>query len=169
MSVMTSKTMIRFPWSKAALLRSFVICVIVEAGFFLPLLVSFVDVQDSFTFAYLTAPLTTIGLLVALPLLCAIVQLVLLESVFYDINDHYVMIKRGSITPQDMTISYRNIEEVEVYADFIDKSFGLSSIKLTSSRISEEAKDLAVIRFLSNKNSQELKNDIIELCHKLGS
>ena len=55
---------------------------------------------------------------------------------FYDLTDDYVIIKKGPITPHEITIPYERIQDVYVDQDILDRIFGLYDVHLSSATIS---------------------------------
>lgn len=55
---------------------------------------------------------------------------------FYDLTSDYVVIKKGPITPREITIPYERIQDVYVDQDLLDRFFGLYDVHLSSATIS---------------------------------
>lgn len=55
---------------------------------------------------------------------------------FYDLTSDYVVIKKGPITPQEITIPYERIQDVYVDQDLLDRIFGIYDVHLSSATIS---------------------------------
>lgn len=55
---------------------------------------------------------------------------------FYDLTSDYVVIKKGPITPREITIPYERIQDVYVDQDLLDRIFGLYDVHLSSATIS---------------------------------
>ena len=55
---------------------------------------------------------------------------------FYDLNPDYIVIKKGPITPKEITIPYERIQDVYVDQDLFDRFFGLYDVHLSSATIS---------------------------------
>ncbi|OGL69392.1 hypothetical protein A3D60_00945, partial [Candidatus Uhrbacteria bacterium RIFCSPHIGHO2_02_FULL_47_29] len=55
---------------------------------------------------------------------------------FYDLTLDYIVIKKGPITPQEITIPYERIQDVYVDQDLLDRIFGLYDVHLSSATIS---------------------------------
>ena len=55
---------------------------------------------------------------------------------FYDLTSDYVIIRKGPITPQEVTIPYERIQDVYVSQDILDRIFGLYDVWLSSATIS---------------------------------
>lgn len=55
---------------------------------------------------------------------------------FYDLTSDYIVIKKGPITPQEITIPYERVQDVYVDQDLLDRIFGLYDVHLSSATIS---------------------------------
>lgn len=51
---------------------------------------------------------------------------------FYDLTPDYIQIKKGPITPKEITIPYERIQDVYVDQDIYDRIFGLYDVHLSS-------------------------------------
>lgn len=55
---------------------------------------------------------------------------------FYDLHEDYIVIKKGPITPREITIPYERIQDVYVDQDLMDRMFGLYDVHLSSATAS---------------------------------
>ena len=55
---------------------------------------------------------------------------------FYDFTSDFIQIKKGPITPREITIPYERIQDVYVDQDLLDRIFGLYDVHLSSATIS---------------------------------
>lgn len=55
---------------------------------------------------------------------------------FYDLTDDYVIIRKGPITPKEITIPYERLQDVYVDQDLLDRILGLYDVHLSSATIS---------------------------------
>lgn len=55
---------------------------------------------------------------------------------FYDLTPDYIVIKKGPITPREITIPYERIQDIYVDQDILDRLFGLYDVHLSSATIS---------------------------------
>lgn len=55
---------------------------------------------------------------------------------FYDLHEDYIVIKKGPITPREITIPYERIQDVYVDQDLLDRLFGLYDVHLSSATAS---------------------------------
>lgn len=54
---------------------------------------------------------------------------------FYDLTEDYIVIRKGPITPREITIPYERIQDVYVDQDILDRIFGLYDVHLSSATI----------------------------------
>lgn len=55
---------------------------------------------------------------------------------FYDLTPDFIQIKKGPITPREITIPYERIQDVYVDQDLFDRFFGLYDVHLSSATAS---------------------------------
>lgn len=55
---------------------------------------------------------------------------------FYDLTDNYIQIRKGPITPREITIPYERIQDVYIDQDILDRIFGLYDVHLSSATVS---------------------------------
>ena len=55
---------------------------------------------------------------------------------FYDLAADYIVIRKGPITPREITIPYERIQDVYVDQDLFDRFFGLYDVHLSSATAS---------------------------------
>lgn len=55
---------------------------------------------------------------------------------FYDLTNDFIIIKKGPITPREITIPYERVQDVYVDQDLLDRFFGLYDVHLSSATIS---------------------------------
>lgn len=55
---------------------------------------------------------------------------------FYDLTQDYIVIKKGPITPREITIPYERIQDVYVDQDLLDRIMGLYDVHLSSATAS---------------------------------
>ncbi len=58
------------------------------------------------------------------------------STYFYDLTADYIIIRKGPITPREITIPYERIQDVYVDQDLFDRAFGLFDVHLSSATIS---------------------------------
>jgi putative membrane protein len=55
---------------------------------------------------------------------------------FYDLTSDYIIIKKGPITPKEITIPYERVQDVYVDQDLLDRIFGIYDVHLSSATFS---------------------------------
>lgn len=55
---------------------------------------------------------------------------------YYDLAPDYIVIKKGPITPREITIPYERVQDIYVDQDILDRIFGLYDVHLSSATIS---------------------------------
>lgn len=55
---------------------------------------------------------------------------------FYEIDDDYVRIRKGPITPKEITVPFERIQDVYVDQDLLDRIFGLYDVHISSATMS---------------------------------
>ena len=55
---------------------------------------------------------------------------------YYNLDDNYIVIKKGPITPREITIPYERVQDVYVDQDLFDRIFHLYDVHLSSATIS---------------------------------
>ncbi|MDO8260279.1 MAG: PH domain-containing protein [Candidatus Magasanikbacteria bacterium] len=54
---------------------------------------------------------------------------------FYDLTDHFIVIKKGVFTPREINIPYERIQDIYVDQDIFDRIFGLYDVHISSATI----------------------------------
>ncbi|HEC94243.1 MAG TPA: PH domain-containing protein [Candidatus Kaiserbacteria bacterium] len=55
---------------------------------------------------------------------------------FYDLTQDYIVIKKGPITPQEITIPYERVQDVYVDQDLLDRILRIYDVHLSSATVS---------------------------------
>jgi len=79
---------------------------------------------------------------------------------FYDLTPDFIQIKKGPITPREITIPYERIQDVYVDQDFLDMIFGLYDVHLSTATISSGIE--AHIDGLEKQTAEGLRNIILQ-------
>ena len=77
-----------------------------------------------------------LGLLAVILLLTYLYQRWYFAVYFYDLTSDFIQIKKGPITPREITIPYERIQDVYVDQDLLDRIFGLYDVHLSSATAS---------------------------------
>jgi putative membrane protein len=54
---------------------------------------------------------------------------------YYELSTDYIQIKKGPITPREITIPYERIQDVYVDQDILDRIFGIYDVHLSSATV----------------------------------
>jgi membrane protein YdbS with pleckstrin-like domain len=73
-----------------------------------------------------------VGLLLVIFILEYIYQSWYFDVYFYDLTPDFIQIKKGVITPREITIPYERLQDVYVDQDLLDRIFGLYDVHLSS-------------------------------------
>ena len=82
------------------------------------------------------------------------------STYFYDLTNDYIQIKKGIITPREITIPYERIQDIYVDQDILDRLFSLYDVHLSSATISSGKE--AHIDGLEKKHAEELRNLLLD-------
>lgn len=83
-----------------------------------------------------TATFGIFGFLFLVILLTYLYQRWYFAVYFYDLTPDFIQIKKGPITPREITLPYERIQDVYVDQDLLDRIFGLYDVHLSSATIS---------------------------------
>lgn len=138
MAVAMSKTREQFPLSTKKVLKKSITGIIVWTVILLVpyLFVAFILMASSNHSALL---ITSLGFLIFLSLVFLILYLYqrwYYNVYFYDLTSDYIIIKKGPITPREITIPYERVQDVYVDQDIFDRFLGLYDVHLSSATIS---------------------------------
>jgi membrane protein YdbS with pleckstrin-like domain len=79
---------------------------------------------------------------------------------FYELGQDFIQIKKGPITPREITIPYERIQDVYVDQDIFDRMFGLYDVHLSSATISSGME--AHIDGVEKQAAEGLRNLLLE-------
>ncbi len=83
-----------------------------------------------------TATFGIFGFLFVVILLTYLYQRWYFAVYFYDLTNDYVVIRKGPITPREITIPYERLQDVYVDQDLLDRIFGLYDVHISSATTS---------------------------------
>ncbi|MCX6789840.1 MAG: PH domain-containing protein [Candidatus Gribaldobacteria bacterium] len=145
MKISNSPTREQFPlsarkiWKKAIASTSIL-------GIFIPLVFLFVVWKAFFSFGKITPENTLnyvwmgififVGFLLFLFLCSYLYQRWYFAVYFYDLTEDHIIIRKGPITPKEITIPYERVQDVYVDQDLWDRIFGLYDVHLSSATVS---------------------------------
>lgn len=139
MAIAMSKTREQFPLSTKKVLKKTIagtlavaILLLIIYGIAAFFLISLI--KNSSIFSLVTFGI--FGFLLLVVVLTYLYQQWYYNVYFYDLTTDYIVIKKGPITPHEITIPYERIQDVYVDQDILDRVFGLYDVHLSSATIS---------------------------------
>ena len=137
MQIAQSKTRSQFPLSKKKIIKKTIAYSIFWIILFLISTFSLVAYMVSSGFSGLLGILIIlVGILLLIIWLTYLYQKWYFEVYFYDLTPDFVQIKKGPITPREITIPYERIQDVYVDQDLLDRIFGLYDVHISSATFS---------------------------------
>jgi membrane protein YdbS with pleckstrin-like domain len=140
MQIAQSKTREQFPLSYKKIIKKTVsstiaitILLLVIWGF-LDFILGSIDQEAIGWFG--TATFGIFGFLFVVILLTYLYQRWYFAVYFYDLTNDFIQIKKGPITPREITIPYERIQDVYIDQDILDRIFGLYDVHLSSATVS---------------------------------
>ncbi|MFA5184456.1 MAG: PH domain-containing protein [Patescibacteria group bacterium] len=157
MTIAMSKTREMFPLSKKKIIKKtffsgnlsglghiLVILAIISIGYFINNSLNVGSVTSENPIILDQKSLRYIGFLVLGYLVFAAITLLLgyfyqkwyFSTYFYDLTDNFIIIRKGPITPKEISIPYERIQDVYVDQDFFDRLLGIYDVHLSSATFS---------------------------------
>lgn len=172
MVVVMSKTREQFPLSTKKVLKKTITSTLAYIILFLLIYISiaviFFSVTGRFSSMLGSLSLITLGVLGLLILIIVVVtyfyQLWYYNVYFYDLTADYIVIRKGPITPHEITIPYERIQDVYVDQDIFDRIFSLYDVHLSSATISSG--EAAHIDGLEKPAADGLRNEFLQIISK---
>lgn len=87
-------------------------------------------------------------------------QLWYYKNYFYDLTDDYVVIKKGPVAPQEITIPYERINDIYLDQDLLDRLFGLYDLHIATATTTSEVR--AHIDGVDRENAIGLRTLILQ-------
>jgi putative membrane protein len=143
MKISMSKTREQFPLSKKKIIKKtissglsliFVVIIALVMG------VISIFGMDISTRAFLIA--AAIGLVILVIIILFVIyfyQKWYFAVYFYDLTEDFIIIRKGPITPHEITIPYERVQDVYVDQDLLDRIMGLYDVHLSSATSSSGA------------------------------
>ncbi len=142
MQIATSKTREQFPLSPKKIIKKTVASTFLYTIVLILIWISFVGLRIFYKagiegFFSITVVFILLFLIVVIP--TYFYQKWYFATYFYDLTDDYIIIKKGPITPYEITIPYERVQDVYVDQDLLDRFFGLYDVHLSSATYSSGA------------------------------
>ena len=139
MTITQSQTRSQFPLSSKKIIKKTIansltiILILVVAG---GMLVFNLSAVNSGVFSWLGSIL---GILLVILLVFILAtyfyQRWYFATYFYELTADYVQIKKGPLTPREITVPYERIQDIYVDQDILDRIFGLYDVHLSSATV----------------------------------
>lgn len=143
MEISMSKTREQFPLSYKKIIKKTIVNTIAYTIFFLFLfalpLTFIVGVWIEKFGSFGIVSIATVGFLsfmILISMLSYFYQRWYFAVYFYDLTNDFIQIKKGPITPREITIPYERLQDVYVDQDLLDRIFGLYDVHLSSATVS---------------------------------
>jgi len=140
MAIVMSKTREQFPLSTKKVLKKTVVGTMIWVILLLIIYgisaLSIVSLSETIGNYFGIVTFGFLGFLFLIVVLTYLYQWWYYSVYFYDLTDDYVIIKKGPITPHEITIPYERIQDVYVDQDILDRIFGLYDVHLSSATVS---------------------------------
>lgn len=139
MKIATSPTREKFPLSHRKILKKTIsrtlLSVVLLGVLYIVLAVM---IGSTGGHGYLLGILTVVilGFIVLLILLVYLYQSWYFAVYYYDLTNDYIVIRKGPITPSEITIPYERIQDVYVDQDLLDRILGIYDVHLSSATVS---------------------------------
>ncbi len=140
MQIAQSKTREQFPLSYKKIIKKTIASTIAYAILLLVIggIITFASGsagQEAFSWLGITI-VGFLGLLFVIIILTYLYQRWYFAVYFYDLTPDFIQIKKGPITPREITIPYERLQDVYVDQDLLDRIFGLYDVHLSSATAS---------------------------------
>lgn len=143
MKLAMSKTREQFPLSYKKIIKKtlastigLAILFIILCFFTLPLWIALQKGGGFINFIFGVGALLSLIFLAILILIAYLYQRWYFAVYFYDLNNDFIVIRKGPITPREITIPYERVQDIYVDQDIFDRIFGLYDVHLSSATIS---------------------------------
>lgn len=136
MAIATSKTREQFPLSRRKIIKKTLASTLL-ALILVPFIFGFMIIIPATIGMYASWIIagTLVFILVDM-LLTYLYQQWYYDVYFYDFTQDYIVIKKGPITPREITIPYERVQDIYVDQDLLDRMFGLYDVHLSSATVS---------------------------------
>lgn len=146
MKISFSKTREQFPLSKNKIIKKTLTTSLVWLLGLVPLFIIWIVAGSSTDIESLNTSkiigVIGIGYLVFVVLITTLLyfyQVWYFSVYFYDLTDDFIIIKKGPITPHEITIPYERVQDIYVDQDLLDRLFGIYDVHLSSATFSSGA------------------------------
>jgi putative membrane protein len=133
MSIAMSKTREQFPLSFKKVIKKTLVGTLI---WIILLFFVWIFIMSSLNSKGIATTMIIFGLMIFIVLITYFYQKWYFNVYFYDLTSDFIIIKKGPITPREITIPYERVQDVYVDQDILDRIFGLYDVHLSSATIS---------------------------------
>ena len=161
MQIAQSKTREQFPLSYRKIIKKTIANTIAYAIVLLVIITFSLGSAGQEAFSWIG--MTVLGFFVLLFIIFILTYLYqrwYFEVYFYDLTPDFIQIKKGPITPREITIPYERLQDVYVDQDLLDRIFGLYDVHLSSATASSGME--AHIDGVEKQSAEGLRSILLE-------
>ena len=136
MQIAQSKTRTKYPLSTRKVLKKTIASMIVWIVLFAIFGSGFVVLSFTLGGLFKYVAVGVVALFLLLFLAIYLYQSWYFAVYYYELEENYIVIRKGPITPSEITIPYERIQDVYVDQDLFDRFLGLYDVHLSSATIS---------------------------------
>ncbi len=81
------------------------------------------------------------------------------KTYFYNVTDEYIIIRKGSLAPHEITVPHKQIQDIYVDQDLLDRLFGLYDVHISSATAASGA--AAHIDGVDKETAEKLREIIL--------
>lgn len=164
MKITPSETRTKFPLSERKIIKktvtgtiAWIILLLIVWGIIA--LLNTTSNTTEFVSLYTFASLSIWGIIIIAILLTYLYQRWYFATYFYDLTQDFIIIKKGPITPTEITIPYERVQDIYVDQDIFDRIFGIYDVHLSSATISSGME--AHIDGVEQTQAEGLRNQLL--------
>ncbi len=135
MKIADSKTRSEYPLSEKKIIKKTIVNVLTYGIIFVIIsafIIASIASEGQININVSSLVTSIIAGLVVLTLISYLYQSWYFAVYFYELTPDYIQIKKGPITPTEITIPYERIQDVYIDQDLLDRFFGLYDVHVSS-------------------------------------
>ena len=86
------------------------------------------------------------------------------STYYYNLEDHFIVIKKGPITPHEINVPFQRIQDVYIDQDILDRLLGLYDLHLASATSSSAME--AHIDGLNQQSASDFRDELLQTIHQ---
>jgi membrane protein YdbS with pleckstrin-like domain len=93
------------------------------------------------TLPFFSSYIPLVSLISVILMVCSILyqyvyQYLYFQSYYYELTEHFVVIRKGVIAAREITIPYQRVQDIYMDQDILDRMFGLYDVHLSTATVS---------------------------------